>query len=57
MNFGTATVTVTTTSMEKPHKAHHKPSAGSKLDKKDKAQGVDRRHAHGYNPKVRATVC
>lgn len=40
--------------MEKPHKAHHKPSAGSKLDKKDKAQGVDRRHAHGYNPKVRA---
>ncbi|EKD03566.1 hypothetical protein A1Q2_02149 [Trichosporon asahii var. asahii CBS 8904] len=42
--------------MEKPHKAHHKPSAGSKLDKKDKAQGVDRRHAHGYNPKKRLHV-
>jgi ribosome biogenesis protein BMS1 len=39
--------------MEKPHKVHHKPSAGTKADKKDKANGVDRTGGtKGYNPKV-----
>lgn len=38
--------------MEKPHKVHHKPSAGTKADKKDKAKGVDRSGAKGYNPKA-----
>ncbi|WOO85272.1 Ribosome biogenesis protein bms1 [Vanrija pseudolonga] len=38
--------------MEKPHKAHQKPSAGSKLEKKDKAKGVDRSAVKGYNPKA-----
>lgn len=40
--------------MEKPHKTHHKPSAGTKADKKDKAAGIDRTGGtKGYNPKVR----
>ena len=38
--------------MEKPHKEHHKPSAGSKLAKKDAAKGVDRSGGKNYNPKV-----
>lgn len=42
--------------MEKPHKAHHKPAAGTKHDKKDKAKGVDRSQAKGYNPKVSSTL-
>jgi ribosome biogenesis protein BMS1 len=38
--------------MEKPHKVHHKPSAGAKAAKKDAAKGVDRSGAKGFNPKV-----
>jgi ribosome biogenesis protein BMS1 len=44
--------------MEKPHKVHHKPSAGQKADKKDKAAGVDRTGGtKGYNPKVSVESC
>ena len=38
--------------MEKPHKAHHKPSAGTKAAKKDAAKDIDRSGGKGYNPKV-----
>lgn len=38
--------------MDKPHKAHHKASAGAKAAKKDAAKGVDRSGGQGYNPKV-----
>ena len=38
--------------MDKPHKLHHKPSAGSKAAKKDTAKGVDRTGGKSYNPKV-----
>lgn len=37
---------------EQSHRAHRKPSAGGKADKKDKAAGIDRSSAKGYNPKV-----
>lgn len=42
--------------MEKPHKVYHKPSAGSKLAKKDAVAGVDRTGGKNYNPKVRYPV-
>ncbi|KAI9635244.1 uncharacterized protein MKK02DRAFT_25911 [Dioszegia hungarica] len=38
--------------MEKPHKPHHKASAGKKLEKKDAAKGVDRSGGQSYNPKA-----
>lgn len=38
--------------MERPQKAHHKASSGSKAAKKDAAHGVDRSSAKGFNPKV-----
>ncbi|ORY32316.1 hypothetical protein BCR39DRAFT_523914 [Naematelia encephala] len=38
--------------MEKPHKTHHKASAGAKLAKKDAAAGIDRSAGKGYNPKA-----
>ncbi|KAK8865986.1 hypothetical protein IAR55_001136 [Kwoniella newhampshirensis] len=38
--------------MDQPHKTHHKPSAGSKHDKKDAAKGVDRSGGKNYNPKA-----
>ncbi|GMK58765.1 hypothetical protein CspeluHIS016_0602070 [Cutaneotrichosporon spelunceum] len=37
---------------EQSHRAHRKPSAGSKAEKKDKAAGIDRSSAKGYNPKA-----
>lgn len=42
--------------MDKPHKVHHKPSAGAKAAKKDAAKGVDRSSAKGFNPKVSLSV-
>lgn len=42
--------------MDKPHKLHHKPSAGSKAAKKDVAKGVDRTGGKSYNPKVRVFI-
>jgi len=41
--------------MEKPHKAHHKPSVGSKAAKKDAANDIDRSGGKSYNPKVSAS--
>ena len=38
---------------DKAHKAHHRPSTGSKLAKKDVAHGVDRTGGQSFNPKVR----
>ena len=38
--------------MDKPHKAHQKPSAGGKAAKKDAAKGIDRSGGQTYNPKV-----
>ncbi|WVN85478.1 uncharacterized protein L203_100624 [Cryptococcus depauperatus CBS 7841] len=38
--------------MEVPHKTHHKPSAGSKLKKKDAVKGVDRSGGKNFNPKA-----
>ncbi|KAL7424733.1 Glycoside hydrolase 2 (Mannanase, beta-galactosidase) [Cryptotrichosporon argae] len=38
--------------VDRPQKAHHKPSVGSKADKKDAAKGVDRSAVKGYNPKA-----
>jgi len=38
--------------MEKPHKAHQKPSAGAKAAKKDVAKGIDRTGGKNFNPKV-----
>lgn len=38
--------------MDKLHKLHHKPSAGSKAAKKDVAKGIDRSGGKSYNPKV-----
>jgi len=41
--------------MEKPHKAHQKPSAGAKAAKKDAAKGIDRTGGKNFNPKVSST--
>ncbi|ORX35996.1 hypothetical protein BD324DRAFT_642702 [Kockovaella imperatae] len=38
--------------MERPHKAHHKPSAGSKAAKKDAAKDIDRTGGKNFNPKA-----
>ncbi|BEI91332.1 uncharacterized protein CcaverHIS019_0401520 [Cutaneotrichosporon cavernicola] len=37
---------------EQTHRAHRKPTVGSKADKKDKAAGIDRSSAKGFNPKA-----
>ena len=38
--------------MDKPHKAHHKPSSGTKAVKKDVARDIDRTGGKNFNPKV-----
>ncbi|WVR05949.1 hypothetical protein IAU60_002976 [Kwoniella sp. DSM 27419] len=38
--------------MEQSHRAHHKPSAGTKHDKKDAAKGIDRSGGKSFNPKA-----
>ncbi|WVQ82551.1 hypothetical protein IAT38_004680 [Cryptococcus sp. DSM 104549] len=38
--------------MDAPHKTHHKPSAGTKHDKKDAAKGIDRSGGKSFNPKA-----